>query len=176
MSAGLRALFSPAVDRGVAQRERDQETVCRRARGRAIAGVVRWFRDGRRTGGVRIVEPLSPRGKVIFLQRLLHSYPRPVATIHYWVVQMMQKITVKYRFTRAENSVAGFQSSNRASTDALTALLRWKAGATGRDFRNLADEDEYIDVEVSCNANDIDAGVQLEIASEKMGVERNVLT
>ncbi len=89
---------------------------------------------------------------------------------------MTHKITVKYRFTRAENSVVGFQSSNRASTDALTALHRWKAGATGRDFRKLADEDEYIDVEVSCHANDTHAGVQLEIASDNVGVERNVLT
>lgn len=87
----------------------------------------------------------------------------------------MDKITVRYRFTRANNSVAGFISRNRASTDALGALDRWKAGATGRDFAKLADEDGYIDVEVTCNANDTDAGEQLEVESKKLGVERHVL-
>lgn len=89
---------------------------------------------------------------------------------------IMNKLTVRYRFTRANNSAAGFLSSNRASTDALTALERWKAGADGRDFTTLADEDDHIDVEVTCNANDVDAGPQLEAASDRVGVERNVLT
>lgn len=88
----------------------------------------------------------------------------------------MDKITVKYRFTRIHNSTTAFMSSNRASTDALGALLRWKAGAPGRDFTELADEDDYIDVEVTCNSSDVDAGPQLEAASEQLGVERNVLT
>lgn len=88
----------------------------------------------------------------------------------------MDKIKVKYRFTRANNSVAAFLSSNRASTDALTALLRWKAGSSGRDFVRLVDEDDYIDVEVTCDPAHKAAGAQLEMESDKVGVERNVLT
>lgn len=49
----------------------------------------------------------------------------------------MDKLTVKYRFTRINNSVVGFTSSNQASTDALTALLRWKAGAQAGILQNL---------------------------------------
>jgi hypothetical protein len=88
----------------------------------------------------------------------------------------MDKITVGYRFTRANNSAVGFLSRNRASTDALAALQRWIGGAAGRDYTKLAEEDDYIDVEVTCDANDADAGAQLEAESEKRGVERNVLT
>ena len=40
----------------------------------------------------------------------------------------------------------------------------------------LADEDDYIDVEVKCDVNNADAGAQLDAASEKLGVERKVLT
>lgn len=86
----------------------------------------------------------------------------------------MDKITVRYRFTRANNSVVGFTSSSRASTDALSALYRWRGSAAGRDFATLADENNYIDVEVTCNANDTDAGRQLEVESEKLGVTRSV--
>lgn len=89
---------------------------------------------------------------------------------------IMDKFTVRYRFTRANNLVANFLSRNRASTDALTALIRWKAGADGRGFTKLADEDDYIDIEVTCNASDLDAGPQLDAASDRVGVERNVLT
>jgi len=88
----------------------------------------------------------------------------------------MDKIKVKYRFTRVNNSVAAFLSSNRASTDALTALLRWKAGSAGRDFVKLVDEDDYIDVELTCDPADKAAGEQLETESDKVGVERNVLS
>lgn len=56
-------------------------------------------------------------------------YLSPPLARQYSVVKIMDKLTVKYRFTRINNSIAGFASSNRASTDALTALLRWKAGA-----------------------------------------------
>ena len=88
----------------------------------------------------------------------------------------MDMIKVKYRFTRVNNSVAAFLSSNSTSTDALIALFRWKAGAAGRGFAKLVDEDDYIDVEVTCNPNDKGAGEQLAMESDKVGVERNVLT
>jgi hypothetical protein len=91
------------------------------------------------------------------------------------MVQIMEKITVRYRFTRANNSAGGFLSRNRPSTDALGALQHWIGGAAGRDYTKLAEEDDYIDVEVTCNASDGDAGPQLEAESEKRGVERNVL-
>jgi hypothetical protein len=87
----------------------------------------------------------------------------------------MQKLVVRYRFTRANNSAAGFARANRASTDALNALWQWQAGAAGREFTRLADEDDHLDVEVKCNADDADAGIQLEAASEKVGVERQVI-
>jgi hypothetical protein len=87
----------------------------------------------------------------------------------------MHTRVVRYRFARAKNSVVGFARANRASTDALNALLQWQAGAAGREFTRLVDEDDYLDVEVKCNADDVDAGVQLEAASEKVGVEREVI-
>lgn len=85
----------------------------------------------------------------------------------------MDKLTVKYRFTRTNDSVVGFAINNRASTDALNALCQ--VGAAGPEFTRIADEDDYIDVEIKCNADDALAGEQLEAASEKAGVERRVI-
>lgn len=44
---------------------------------------------------------------------------------------------IKYsdlQFERDPASVTGFASRNRASTDAINALEKWKARAVGRDY------------------------------------------
>ena len=71
---------------------------------------------------------------------------------------------------------ASFSATVECLKNTRGALLRWKAGAPGRDFIKLVDEDDYIDVQVTCNASDTDAGRQLEVESEKVGVESNILT
>ena len=56
------------------------------------------------------------------------------------------------------------------------AQISAQAGSAGRDFVRLFDEDDYIDVEVTCDPADKAAGAQLEMECDKAGVERNVLT
>lgn len=89
----------------------------------------------------------------------------------------MSKTTVKYRFTRTPNSVTGFFSKNRASTDALAALANWRQKGVDREFSLDDDQDEQIVVPLTFDLSDQStAGIHLDEICEKHGVERTFIS
>lgn len=88
----------------------------------------------------------------------------------------MNRTTGTYRFTRSANSVTGFFSKNRASTDALAALDNWQAKGVGREFNIDDDQEEQIVATLTFDFSDrVIAGVQLVEMCEKHGVERTFI-
>lgn len=87
----------------------------------------------------------------------------------------MAKTSAKYRFERISNSLAGFGSKNRPSTDAIGALQRWRAINIERSFTILVDEDEFIEAELTWDDADTSAGALLDDFCFKKGVERRHL-
>lgn len=77
----------------------------------------------------------------------------------------------RYRFSRSD-SIKGFLSKNRPSTDALGALAVWQDGHADRDFSKHIDEDEQLVAELSWNESDDSAGPSLDDACSKFGVAR----
>jgi hypothetical protein len=89
----------------------------------------------------------------------------------------MSKTNGKYRFTRRANSVTGFFSKNRASTDALAALANWRDQGVGREFNVDDDQEEQIVATLTFDLSDrVTAGVQLDELCEKHGVERTFIS
>lgn len=80
--------------------------------------------------------------------------------------------TARYKFQRIENSVTGFFSKNVASTDALSALSIWSSSKPQRSYKVLIDEDEELLADLTWHESDVSAGVDLEDAAIKFGVER----
>lgn len=78
-----------------------------------------------------------------------------------------------YKFVRNNNSVEGFVSRNRPSTDALNALHIWSNAQPQRSFTVLVDEDEQLLAHLSWSETDTSAGPHLEAACDKSGVERS---
>ncbi|MEE8056891.1 MAG: hypothetical protein V3T17_03505 [Pseudomonadales bacterium] len=76
---------------------------------------------------------------------------------------------VKYSFKRTEG-IAGFFSSNRASTDALNALQTWLNG--NRSYEVVIDEDELLVAILEFEKNDEAAGLDLDKACDEHGVFR----
>lgn len=91
--------------------------------------------------------------------------------------EFMSGTTVIYRFTRSANSVTGFFSKNRASTDALAALENWREMGVGSEF-NVDDVQEEQNVAtLTFDFSDrVTAGVQLVEMCEKHGVERTFIS
>lgn len=91
--------------------------------------------------------------------------------------EFMSGTTVIYRFTRSANSVTGFFSKNRASTDALAALENWREMGAGREFNVDDDQEEQIVATLTFDFSDrVTAGVQLVEMCEKHGVERTCIS
>lgn len=86
----------------------------------------------------------------------------------------MSKVTAKYAFDRPANSMLGIGSHNRPSTDALSALHRWKAGQPGRDFAVEVDGDDRLIAEIVCEINDVYAGAHLDAQCLEFGVRRQI--
>lgn len=80
--------------------------------------------------------------------------------------------TARYKFQRSKNSINGFLSKNRASTDALNALSIWSNSKPQRIYNVLSDQDEELLVELTWQESDSSAGPELEDASIKVGIER----
>lgn len=88
----------------------------------------------------------------------------------------MSKIKGKYRFTRSANSVSGFFSKNRASTDALAALTRWREMGTARDFEVHDDQDHEIVATLTFDKADQGLGAEhLDALCHEYGVERTYI-
>lgn len=77
-----------------------------------------------------------------------------------------------YKFVRKDNSIEGFMSRNRPSTDALNALHIWSNVRSQRGFAVLVDEDEQLTANLSWNEADTSAGASLEAVCDECGVER----
>lgn len=81
--------------------------------------------------------------------------------------------TTKYLFERA-NNLAGFFSTQRASTDALNALQQWIV-KPDRSYNVKLDEDEVLAVELSFLDSDHSAEPDLDTACENFGVKRKYI-
>jgi hypothetical protein len=88
----------------------------------------------------------------------------------------MSKFTAKYRFIRPPNSIVAFGRSNRASTDAVGALHRWRDMEPEREFDVTIDHDEEICATLTFAAADQTAGSHLEALCTQHGVERQFIS
>lgn len=81
--------------------------------------------------------------------------------------------TATYRFTRNGTSTAGFMSSQRASTDAMTVVRSWEIRGAGRSIEVVEDEDDYLVVRMTFEDADLDsAAADLESLCIEKGIER----
>lgn len=80
--------------------------------------------------------------------------------------------TARYKFVR-DTSTKGFLSSNRASTDALSAVSTWSSGATGRTYTVQIDEDDTLVVDLTWSETDRTAGADLDDSCRSVGVDRS---
>ena len=65
----------------------------------------------------------------------------------------MTEKSVIYIFTRDDQSVSGFMSPNRASTDAVGVVINWSASA-GRSYQTLQDQDDLLIAKLSYQEGD----------------------
>lgn len=79
----------------------------------------------------------------------------------------------RYIFSRTNNSIEGFFSTNTASTDALNALLTWSNIRVERRYEVITDEDKLLTTNLSWDATDLTAGQDLDDACRKFGVDRS---
>lgn len=82
----------------------------------------------------------------------------------------------RYRFTRSSESVAGFLSQNRASTDATNALEKWQRMEKNRCYDVELDEDDELVVRLTFDSSDGAAGSDIDALCEKDGVDRQFLS
>ncbi len=80
--------------------------------------------------------------------------------------------TARYRFTRA-SGVTGFLSANRASTDALNALIVWSTRQPGRSYVKTLDEDDLLEADLTWHESDDAAGPELDGSCHEVGVTRS---
>ena len=79
----------------------------------------------------------------------------------------------RYRFVRKLNSIEGFVSTNRPSTDALNVVNIWSNAQPQRSFTILIDEDEQLVADLTWSETDPLAGPSLDGACDKFGIERS---
>ncbi|MFP3506902.1 hypothetical protein [Burkholderia sp. SIMBA_062] len=84
-------------------------------------------------------------------------------------------ITSVRRFARNPRSQIGFQSVNRASTDAFNALEQWKSMSADRDYTITAETDDVLTAALSMVARDLSAGVDLDKQCERHGVSHDLV-
>lgn len=83
--------------------------------------------------------------------------------------------SAKYKFER-DNGPSGFLRTERASTDALSALSKWKVGHEGRDYEESKDEEELLVATLSWSEVDESVGRDLDTACQKYGVSRTYIS
>jgi hypothetical protein len=84
----------------------------------------------------------------------------------------------KYRFVRQVESISGFFSQNRASTDAMNVLGKWRRMGQGRAFKleKGEDEDEQLVAILTFDSSDELAGSHLDALCEQHGVGRQFVS
>lgn len=81
--------------------------------------------------------------------------------------------TTRYKFVRDTTSMKGFLSSNRPSTDALSAVHAWSSSATGRSHIEKIVEDDTLVVDLTWSETDSKAGADLDAFCVSVGVDRS---
>lgn len=82
---------------------------------------------------------------------------------------MTMKTSIR-QFTRDPSSQAGFQSTNRASTDAINALEQWKLSVTDRDYQVQHATDNELIALLTIDYRDTNAGPDLDAECARCGV------
>lgn len=84
-----------------------------------------------------------------------------------------QRLTeATYKFERDPQSISGFLSTNRPSTDSLNVLHIWQSRARSRAYDVLRDEDELLEARLTFATSDGNAGQQLDELCLERGVRR----
>lgn len=94
-------------------------------------------------------------------------------------IEVRKPIMATYQFYRDPQSVFGFASTNRASTDAINVLKKWQSAVRHRAYEVLRDEPDECDVleaRVSCEAEDTTAGDQLTVLCLEHGLGRTLVS
>ena len=81
-------------------------------------------------------------------------------------------IFARYEFQRQKNSVNGFASQNRASTDAMNALEKWLNLKPQRTYKVFEEKDEELIADLTWQKSDTSAGLDLENMANNCGLER----
>ena len=89
----------------------------------------------------------------------------------------MSYLMSKYRFVRQVESISGFLRQDRASTDAMNVLGKWRAMEKGRAFEleNREDEDGQLVAVLRFHNSDEVAGFHLDALCEQYGIGREVV-
>lgn len=80
-------------------------------------------------------------------------------------------ISNSYSFTRAKDNLHGFLSTQSAGTDAFNAISSWIISGKGRSFNILLEDENLLNAEILCNADDMSAGKELDQQCFAYGVE-----
>jgi hypothetical protein len=81
--------------------------------------------------------------------------------------------TARYKFSRDTTSMKGFQSGNRASTDAINALSEWSNAVVSRSYEVQFEEDETLVADITWNETGSTAGKNLDDLCCRFGVTRS---
>jgi|CXWL01.1.fsa_nt_gi hypothetical protein len=77
----------------------------------------------------------------------------------------------RYRFVRRSNSIEGFVSKRRASTDAIEIVENWSKKESQRSYNILIDEDDELVADLTWSETDFSVGTSLESACDELGIE-----
>lgn len=89
--------------------------------------------------------------------------------------RIMTTKTTTRRFVRDPRSQIGFQSTNRASTDAINALEQWKLKVIDREYQVRHDTENELVAILTIDARDTAAGPDLDAECAQWGVIHAVL-
>lgn len=81
----------------------------------------------------------------------------------------------RYRFTRSSESVAGFLSHNRASTDAISILEKWQRMKKKRCYDVERDEDDGLVARLTFESSDEVAGSHIDALCSEHGLDRQFI-
>ncbi|RWA45674.1 hypothetical protein AU476_01175 [Cupriavidus sp. UYMSc13B] len=88
----------------------------------------------------------------------------------------MEKSATIRLFRRDPNSQIGFQSTNRASTDAINALEQWKLMVIDREYLVQQDTDDELVVLLTMDSRDTTAGPDLDTECARCGVSHKMVS
>lgn len=81
-------------------------------------------------------------------------------------------VTSAWDFERDPRSAVGFQSGNRASTDAINALEAWCPMVVDRAYAVLSETDDMLRASLTIDPRDSNAGADLDELCSRFGIQR----